>query len=92
MYACTSSGRIELQMTKAQAARCSHSGPCDADVLTLSQVPAVRRQLAKIDPALLRAELREISDWSDTELADHEQNLQRLLWCLANDITDGAFS
>jgi hypothetical protein len=89
MYWTTSSGRIELNITKRQAAGASHPGSCDAEVLELSQVPAIRRQLEHIEPALLRAELSEWGAWDETELADHAQNLQRLLWLAAGDIADG---
>ncbi len=89
MYWTTGSGRIELQITKRQAASASHPGPCDAEVLALSQVPAIRRQLERIDPTLLRDELREWGAWDETELADHAQNLQRLVWLAAGDIADG---
>jgi len=89
MYWSTSSGRIELNITKRQAAGASHPGPCDAEVLELSQAPAIRRQLEHIDPALLRAELAEYGAWDETELADHAQNLQRLVWLAAGDIADG---
>lgn len=88
MYACTSSGRIELQMTRAQAVGASHPGQCDADVLALSRTPKIARQLARIDPALLREELREYGAWDDEELQDHQQNLQRILWILAGDIIE----
>ena len=87
MWFSTSSGRIELKMTKAQAESASHQGQCDDDVKALSEVPAIRRQLAKIDPALLRAELRDYG-WDDAELADHAQNLRRLLWIAAGDIVE----
>lgn len=89
MWWVTGSGRIELRITKAQAQSASHPGPCDADVKALSWVPAIRRQLNKIDPALLRAELGEHGAWDETELADHEQNLQRILWVAAGDVADG---
>lgn len=88
MWVCTSSGRIELQMTKAQALEVSHPGQCDDDVLALSRVPKMRRQLAAIDRALLRAELAEYGAWEDSELGDHEQNLQRILWLLAGDLAE----
>ena len=48
-------------------------------------------RLAKIDPAILRDELREYGAWDENELADHDQNLQRLLWLAAGDIVDGNF-
>lgn len=89
MYWTTGSGRIELQMTKAQAERAHHQGPCDADVMELSREGRIVRQLGAIDPELLKAELREYGAWDAEELADHEQNLQRLLWIAAGDIKDG---
>lgn len=81
--------RFAIQLTKAQAAQCSHSGHCDDDVLALSKVPAVRRQLAKLDPAELRAELQDYGAWDESELEDHAQNLQRILWIAAGNIADG---
>ena len=89
MWYTSSCGRIELQLTKAQAQSCSHTGPCDAEVKSLSIVPAVRRQLEAIDPKLLAAELKEYGAWSNEELADHDQNLQRLVWVAAGEITEG---
>jgi hypothetical protein len=90
MWFTTGSGRIELKMTMAQARSASHQGQCDADVEELSKVPAIARQLAKIDPATLAGELEEYGAWDAEELTDHEQNLQRLLWLAAGDIVDGA--
>lgn len=89
MYWTCGSGRIELKLTRAQAAACSHPGPCDADVLALSQCPAVARQLRKLKPEDLAAELGEFGAWNATELQDHAQNLQRVLWIAAGDITEG---
>lgn len=58
----------------------------------LSEVSAIRRQLAKIDPTTLRAELAAYGAWSDQELQDHPQNLQRLLWLACGDIHDATIS
>jgi len=80
---------LELEMTKDQAEFASHSGQCEAEVLSLSQVPAIAAQLAKLDPEKVRLELHEYGAWSDAELADHGQNLQRLLWLAAGDIAEG---
>lgn len=88
MYWTSGSGRIELQMTKREAAMCSHSGQCDNDVLLLSIKPSLAKQLEKITPELLAAELKEYGAWDAEQLADHEENKQRLLWIAANDITD----
>jgi hypothetical protein len=84
----SSSGRIELEMSLAEARAASHSGSCDDDVLALSKVPHIAEQLAAIDPELLKNELREYGAWDDDEIADHEQNLQRLVWIAAGDIVD----
>ena len=88
MYWTCGSGRINLQITRAQAESCSHSGHCDADVLALSQAPAIARQLRKIDARTLAAELKEYGAWDAEELANHNQNLQRVLWIAAGDISD----
>src|SRR6202043_1547182 len=83
-----SSGRIELQMTMEQAESASHQGDCDEDTRELSKVPAIAEQLAKIDPAVLSTELKEYGAWDAEELSDREQNLQRVLWLAAGDITE----
>lgn len=79
---------IELKLTKEQAHTASHQGQCDDDVDYVSRIPAVARQLAKIDPATLRAELKGYGAWDEEELADHDQNLQRLVWIAAGDIVE----
>jgi len=88
MWFSTSSGRIELQITKTQARNGHHSGPCDNDVAALSNDPKIKKQLKRIDPDTLKAELSEYGAWDDVELEDHAQNLQRLLWLACGDITD----
>lgn len=81
----STTGRIDLEMTAEQAAGVHHSGQCDADVLAVSKVPAIARQLAKIDATVLREVL---SEYGFEELADHKQNLQRLIWLAGCDIDD----
>ena len=88
MYWSSSSGGIELNITRAQAASCSHLGACDTDVSALSQVPAIARQLRKIKPDNLAVKLKEYGAWDTSELADHDQNLQRILWIACGDICD----
>lgn len=83
-------GRIELKMTLAQAQSASHPGPCDADVAALVRARNISWQLTRIDPATLRDELRGYGAWDETELADHDQNLQRLIWIAAGDIAEEA--
>ena len=88
MWFSTSSGCIELKMTMKQAESATHPGPCDDDVMALSKQPNLRRQLAKIDEVTLVQELKEYGAWDEVELADHAQNLQRLVWIAAGDIVD----
>jgi hypothetical protein len=77
---------FELALEDARSA--AHPGQCDADVKALSKVPYIAAQLDALDPAKVRAELRETGAWDESELSDHAENLQRLLWIVANDITE----
>lgn len=92
MWFTTSSGRIELQMTLEQARSASHPGRCDEDVAELMRNRTIQRQLKKIPPTLLRAELAEYGAWDEAELSDHDANLARIVWLAAGDIADNAYS
>ena len=88
MWFTTSSGRIEFQLTKKQAAIGSHQGQCDQDIEYLLTIPAIKRQIDKLDPALIARELSEYGAWDDEELKDSEQNKRRLLWIACGDIVE----
>ena len=88
MYFSTGSGRIELQITKKQAGIGSHAGKCDNDVAYLRTLPTIKRQLAKIDAALLKDELSEYGAWDEIELSNHDENLARILWIACGDILE----
>lgn len=79
---------LRLRLTWDQARSVSGPGPQDENVLALSRVPSVARQLARLDPESLRRELAEYGAWDDTELADHAQNLQRILWTSASNMVE----
>ena len=89
-YWTSSSGRIELDIKRTHARTATHSGPCDADIAALSVRPYIARQLRKIDPAALSAELAGYGAWDDEERADHAQNLQRVLWIACGDLAEGS--
>lgn len=89
MHWTSSSGLIELNITKKQAANCAHAGDCSLDVEYLSGVPVIRRQLNKISPETLKNELAWFGAWNDEELAIHSDNLQRVLWVACCDIREG---
>lgn len=87
-FACTGSGRITLMLRIGDARRAAHPGQCDHDVCELMRVPYVKRQVECWPPAVVEQELREYGAWSDSELSDHEVNVQRLLWLLAADVVE----
>ena len=84
-------GRIELQIAREDAESASHPGPCDADVARLRDVPYIREQLDRLPPALVAECLREYGAWDAEELADHDANLDRLLWIACGDILEEVF-
>ena len=88
MWYTSSDGRINLQMTKAQAQSAMHPGDCEHDVRALMQEPKIARQLRKLNPEDVKRELDGYGAWDDDELADHEMNLVRLVWLAAGDILE----
>lgn len=88
MYWTSGCGRIELTMTMKQAEGAHHQGSCDEDVAALARNPKIARQLAKIAPATLASVLREYGAWDAEQLADHDENLRRILWIAAGDIVE----
>jgi hypothetical protein len=88
MYFTSSSGNIELNITKAQAAACSHGGSCDRDVESLVADKKIVRQLNKIKPGILAEELRGYGAWDAEELKDLRQNYRRILWLACCDINE----
>lgn len=83
-----SHGFMVLEITGEQAETASHPGQCDNDVLHLSQSPEIAKQLAALDAETVRKVLTGYGAWNKLDLADHAQNLQRLLWLACGDITD----
>ena len=88
MWYTSSHGTVQLRMTYKQAASAAHSGACDVGVRRLLHTPAIARQLADIEPAMLARALRDYGAWGDAELRDHNQNLRRIVWVAAGEIMD----
>lgn len=84
----TGSGLIELTIAQDDASSGSHQGACDEDIEQLARFPYIAAQLEELDEELVAAELSEYGAWDDAELADHQQNLQRLLWLACCDIME----
>jgi hypothetical protein len=87
MITCFNYG-VELILTKAQAAIGSHPGDCQAGIDYLLTVPAIRRQLDRLEPAAIARELAEYGAWDSEELQDTEANRARLLWIACGDIQE----
>jgi hypothetical protein len=87
-YAYASFNRFEIRLKIDDALSVSHSGQCDDDVAALLRVDYVAKQLDKIDPAAIAAELREYGAWDDEQLADHDDNLARILWIAGGNIRE----
>lgn len=91
MFYTSGSGRIEIKLTKKQANIGSHSGPCDNDISYLRTLPAIKKQLDKIDAEVLRNELKEFGAWDENELMNHDENLTRILWIACGDIVENVY-
>lgn len=79
---------FEIELPEDVVSLCYHQGPCDDDIDRCIELPEVKAELAKLDPAELVKELRDYGAWDDNELADHSQNLKRILWIAAGNIQD----
>lgn len=84
----SSSGRIELDLTMEQASKGYHTGKCDGDILELRSYSEIEDQLQKLDPLIVKSELKEMGAWDDLELSNHEDNLDRLLWIACGDLVE----
>jgi hypothetical protein len=80
--------RFEIKMTLAQAQEMSHQGQCDEDVAHGRAIPAIKKQLDKLNPEALRAELKEYGAWDANDLSDHDANLNRILWIAAGNFVE----
>ena len=85
-------GSIELNITKNQAIAGYHSGQCYESIKQLSMVPAIKKQLKKLDVDMVKNELSEYVACDDSELNNHDDNLQRLLWLACGNIYDEIYN
>jgi hypothetical protein len=83
-------GYIELAIDSDDAATGCHSGSCDDDVATLRRKPYIAEQLAALSADVVANVLREYGAWTAEDLANHDDNLSRLLWIACGDIVDNA--
>lgn len=86
------SGRLNLEIKLEDAQSGSHQGRCDEDVAALRRVPYIAAQLEQWSEDDVRAELSEYGAWDDEDLADHETNLDRMLWLACGSVVEEAAS
>ena len=55
-------------------------------------VPAIKKQLKKLDVDMVKNELSEYVACDDSELNNHDDNLQRLLWLACGNIYDEIYN
>jgi len=84
----SSCGHIELQIDLNDALACSHSGSCDSDIEWLRSCPYIIEQILKLSPKLIADDLKDYGAWDANELADHDANIDRLLWVACCDIAE----
>ena len=88
----SSCGRIEFQLKQSTVDAICHSGSNDDSVEHESNEDYLKDIFAGIDPMILREVIGEmIADITESELDDHESNLERMLWMASWDIFDGLF-
>lgn len=80
------SGRIELELSKAQALQVSHSGDCELDCKKV--YVKVAGQLAAYTNTCKASVLNEYGAWDEKELKDETANNLRLIWIAGNDIAE----
>ena len=80
-----SSGKIKITLTLSDALSVSHPGRCDEDIITLKNIPYVRKQLDALAPNDIWNALREYGPWDKN---DPQGNLEGILWIAAGDIAE----
>ena len=78
--------RFDFQLPLEVVESCSHPGSCDDDVEAAIKNPDIYAAIANIDPKDLAAELAEYGAWDADELADHDENMCRILWVACGNI------
>lgn len=80
---CVSFNRFEIQLPLQCIEDCSGPGSKDEIVGHWAKKLSI-----KIDPDLIRAEVKEYGTWNQEELQDNEQNIHRLIWIAACNAKD----
>jgi hypothetical protein len=80
------SGRnITLDINTYWVDVCSSPGPCDNAVVEALEDPDIIEQVKMWDQEELADELSEYTDW---DVSDHRENIERMLWIACGDIRE----
>jgi len=82
-------GSIELPVHIIEM--CPPSGSADSAIAEMRTLAEVIAELSAIDPEKLKMELKEYGAWDDSELSNHNDNLDRILWLACLDIQEGKY-
>tara|TARA_R110002110_G_scaffold103517_1_gene261609 strand:+ start:360 stop:677 length:318 start_codon:yes stop_codon:yes gene_type:complete len=83
----SSCGRIEFELKQSTVDSICHGGSNDDAVEHESNEDYLKAIFAGIDPMILRGVIDEMfADITESELNDHESNLERMLWMASWDI------
>ena len=85
--------RFELNLPIEVVLSCSQPGKdASEDVkAALRRYPSLLADIRDLDPFLVREELSEYGAWDEEELADDEENAERLVWLAACELKDELF-
>lgn len=81
---------LTINLKLADALSVGHHGQCIDDVWALMKAPYVAAQLDALKPDDVRAVLDGCGAWDAEELADHADNVERLLWLAACNVAEEA--
>ena len=88
----SSCGRIEFELKESTVDAICHGGSNDHAVEHESNEDYLKAIFAGIDPMILRGVIEQtFPDITESELNDHESNLERMLWSASWEIFDGQF-
>jgi len=63
-------------------------GAAEGSISAVRALPEVIAELSEINAEALRNELKDYGTWEESQLADHNENLNRILWIAALEIQD----
>lgn len=79
---------LEFELPLWVVDSCPQSGDCTNAIQEFLQDKEIASILDSLDPDLIARELREYGAWDETELQNHQENKERILWIAIGNIWD----